>query len=159
MTTKQNKRKSHPPGARKILREPNPGKQHSALSRRKLFWPKMISFPEVIPGVPSVLFVEFLGPTGEALPVSNGFVILAPRTFIKVIFSAPVSQAFFFLTPCWAKFFQPSQLVGFEVVDPPQRSIRFIWNVPPGIRNTLFIFGCSEIICGRPKEFLVMSQR
>ncbi|MBT9173182.1 MAG: hypothetical protein DDT21_01575 [Syntrophomonadaceae bacterium] len=129
----------------------------SWLSKQHLF-PKMVSFTEVLPGVPRVLFVEFLDATGQQLPVSNGFVVLAPRTFIRVTFSAPVSQAFFFLTACWVKFFQPSQLIGFEVVDPPQRTIRFVWDVPPGIRNSLFIFGCSESICGRPEIFLVMSR-
>lgn len=121
-------------------------------------FPTMVSFTEILPGVPRVLFVDFLDATGQQLPVANGFVVLAPRTFITVTFSAPVSQAFFFLTSCWAKFFQPSQLLGFEIVDPPQRTIRFVWDVPPGIRNCLFIFGCSASFCGRPEVFLVLSR-
>jgi len=127
-------------------------------STRQTLFPQMVSFTEVFPGVPRVLFVEFLDAAGQPLPVSNGFVVLAPRTFIRVDFSAPVSQAFFFLTACWVNFFQPSQLIGFEVVDPPQRTIRFVWDVPPGLRNSLFIFGCSESICGRPEVFLVLSR-
>jgi hypothetical protein len=103
-----------------------------------------------------VLFVEFLGPSGEPLQVQNGSVVLAARTFIRVIFSSPVTQVFFFLAPAGTRIFHPAHLIAIEEVVPRQRSVRFTWDVPAGTRGTLFIIGCNEFVCGPPEEVLVV---
>lgn len=126
--------------------------------RQKICIPDSIEIlpsTKLLPLGPRVLFVELLDAMGNPLPVLNGFVRLAPRAFIRVIFSEPVVQAFFFFAPSGRLVFKPSLLVGLETVSPPQRSIRFIWNVPAGIRGSLFIVGCNEAVCGPAEEILV----
>jgi hypothetical protein len=117
--------------------------------------PEIRLWPVVDPRAPRVLFVEFFGPFGETLPVQNGFVLLAPRTFIRVIFSRPVRQVFFFLAPSATKIFLPIHLVGSETVSPPRRTARFTWDVPARTRGTLFIVGCDDFVCGPAEEILV----
>lgn len=133
-------------------------------TRSGVFASQIICIPEIRvlqltkfidPLAPRVLFVEFFGPFGEPLPVQNGFVLLAARTFIRVVFSRPVMQAFFFLAPTGTSVFWPVHLVGVEIVEPKQRVVRFTWDVPLGTRGSLFIIGCNEFICGPPEEVLV----
>ncbi|MBS4032590.1 MAG: LysM peptidoglycan-binding domain-containing protein [Clostridiales bacterium] len=113
---------------------------------------KVLPFKQFFPLAPRVLFKEFFGPFGETLPVANGSVQLAARTFIRVIFSRPVIQAFFFLAPSGTLTFLPGQLIGVETLVPKQRVARFVWDVPAGTRGSLFIVGCNEFVCGPPNE-------
>ncbi len=131
---------------------------------RSIFISQLICIPEIRvltvidPRAPRVLFVEFFGPFGETLPVQNGFVLLAPRSFIRVIFSRPVNQVFFFLAPSGTNIFRPVHLVGSVIVSPPQRTARFTWDVPARTRGTLFIVGCNQIVCSSAGEILVRSR-
>ncbi len=142
---------------------PNLLKVNPHLSRgsRSIFVRQIICVPEIRvlpiidPFAPKVLFVEFFGPFGDPLPVQNGAVLFAQRTFIRVIFSQPVTQVFFFLSPSITKIFRPAHLVGVVEVDRPQRSVRFTWDVPAGTRGSLFIIGCNQFVCGPPEEILV----
>ncbi|MBS3900397.1 MAG: LysM peptidoglycan-binding domain-containing protein [Dethiobacter sp.] len=104
---------------------------------------------------PQVLSVELLDATGTPLQVLNGFTILAPRTFIRVVFSEPVSLVYFFFAARGKMIFRPSFLIGIETLAPPQRSVRFIWDVPVSTRGSLYIVGCNQRICGPAEEILV----
>ncbi|MCW3489534.1 LysM peptidoglycan-binding domain-containing protein [Dethiobacter alkaliphilus] len=125
--------------------------------RQRICIPDVVILPihKLLPVGPKVLFVELLDSMGNPLRVMNGFVSLAPRTFIRAVFSEPVSQVFFFFVPSRRKIFRPSFLIGERTLVPPGRSVRFIWDVPRGIRGSLFIVGCTERICGPPEEILV----
>jgi LysM repeat protein len=127
----------------------------SVFVRQIICIPEFRVLPIIDPLAPRVLFVEFFGPFGETLPVQNGSVLLAARTFIRIIFSSPVTQVFFFLAQAGTTFFQPAQLIGIETVVPRQRTVRFTWDVPAGTRGTLFIIGCNEFVCGPAEEILV----
>lgn len=120
--------------------------------------PEIRLWPIIDQRAPRVLFVEFFGPFGETLQVQNGSVLLAPRTFIRVAFSRPVNLVFFFLAPSATKIFLPFHLVGQEIVSPPQRSVRFTWDVPTRLRGTLFIVGCNISLCGPAEKILVQSR-
>lgn len=104
---------------------------------------------------PRVLFVEFLDAMGNQLSVMNGFTLLAPRTFIRVIFSEPVRQVYFFFSPSRKMILRPSFLIAQETVFPPQRSVRIVWNVPLKTLGSLFIVGCTETVCGPAQEIQV----
>ncbi|MDW7651106.1 MAG: LysM domain-containing protein, partial [Bacillota bacterium] len=91
---------------------------------------EILPVTDLLPLGPQVLFVELLDAMGNELPVMNGHVMLAPRTFIRVTFSEPVSQAFFFFSEDGTLFLRPSFLAGVETLSPPQRSVRFVWDVP-----------------------------
>ncbi len=131
-------------------------RSRSIYVRQIICVPEIRVLPVISPLAPKVLFVEFFGPFGETPPVQNGAVLLAQRTFIRVIFSQPVTQVFFFLSPSGTKIFRPTHLVGVVEVDPPQRSARFTWDVPAGTRGSLFIIGCNQFVCGPPEEILVI---
>ncbi|MBS3990157.1 MAG: LysM peptidoglycan-binding domain-containing protein [Dethiobacter sp.] len=109
----------------------------------------------LLPLGPQVLSVELLDATGTPLQVLNGFTILAPRTFIRVVFSEPVSLVYFFFAARGKMIFRPSFLIGIETLAPPQRSVRFIWDVPVSTRGSLYIVGCNQRICGPAEEILV----
>jgi LysM repeat protein len=126
--------------------------------RQRLCIPDVVDLlPEtkLLPVGPKVLFVEFLDAMGNPPPVSNGFTHLHPRTFIRVIFNQPVTTVYFFFVPSRKLILRPSFLIGVETVFPAQRSVRFTWDVPRGIRGSLFIIGCNQTICGPPNELLV----
>jgi hypothetical protein len=129
----------------------------------KIFVRQLICIPDreilpltkLLPLGPKVNFVELLDAMGNELPVMNGHVLLAPRTFIRVTFAEPISKALFFFSGNGKLLMRPSFLVGLETLSPPQRSVRFVWDVPFGIRGSLFIIGCTETICGPAQEIMV----
>lgn len=116
---------------------------------------EILPVKKLIPVGPQVLSVELLDAMGNPLQVFNSFTQLAPRTFIRVIFDRPVSTVYFFFLPTRKLILKPSFLVGLETLSPPQRSVRFVWNVPRGIRGALFIIGCTPTVCGPPFEIMV----
>lgn len=109
----------------------------------------------LLPAGPRVLSVQFLDPMGNTLQVMNKFTLLAPRTFIRVIFSEPVSLVYFFFAARGKMILRPSFMIGVESLSPPQRSVRFVWNVPRHIHGSLFIVGCNQRVCGPAQEVLV----
>ncbi|MCL4464412.1 MAG: LysM domain-containing protein [Firmicutes bacterium] len=109
----------------------------------------------LMPIGPQVLSVQLLDAAGTPLQVMNGFTILAPRTFIRVVFSEPVSLVYFFFAARGKMIFRPSFLIGIETLEPPQRSVRFIWDVPVNTKGSLYIVGCNQNICGPAEEILV----
>lgn len=125
--------------------------------RQKICIPDIEIFPaaHLKPIGPRVLFVEFLDSMGNQLPVMNDFTLLAPRTFIRVVFSEPVKQVYFFFSPSRKMVLRPSFLIAQETVFPPQRSVRIVWNVPMKTRGSLFIVGCTETVCGPAQEVQV----
>jgi LysM repeat protein len=116
---------------------------------------EILPINNLLPIGPQVLFVELLNAMGNELPVTNGFVHLAPRTFIRVMFDQPVNTVYFFFVPNRKLILRPSFLIGLVTLSPPARSVRFVWNVPRGIRGSLFIVGCNQVVCGPPQEILV----
>ena len=125
--------------------------------RQKICIPDIEIFPATLlkPVGPRVLFVEFLDAMGNQLSVMNGFTLLAPRTFIRVVFSEPVRQVYFFFSPSRKMVLRPSFLIAQETLFPPQRSVRTVWNVPMKTRGSLFIVGCTETVCGPAQEIQV----
>jgi len=125
--------------------------------RQRICIPDFEIFPYslLLPVGPQVLSVELLDAVGTPLQVMNGFTLLAPRTFIRVVFSEPVSLAYFFFAAKGKMLFRPSFLLGIESLTPPQRSVRFVWDVPVSTRGSLYIVGCNQQICGPAEEILV----
>jgi len=125
--------------------------------RQLICIPDFDIFPStlLLPVGPQVLSVELLDAAGTPLQVMNGFTLLAPRTFIRVVFSEPVSLVYFFFAARGKMIFRPSFLIGIETLVPPQRSVRFIWDVPVSTRGSLYIVGCNRNICGPAEEILV----
>lgn len=109
----------------------------------------------LLPIGPQVLSIQLLDAEGTPLQVLNGFTILAQRTFIRVVFSEPVSLVYFFFAARGKMIFRPSFLIGIESLTPPQRSVRFVWDVPVNTKGSLYIVGCNLQICGPAEEILV----
>ncbi|MFW0861410.1 MAG: LysM peptidoglycan-binding domain-containing protein [Dethiobacter sp.] len=125
--------------------------------RQLICIPDFDIFPStlLLPIGPQVLSVQLLDAAGTPLQVMNGFTILAPRTFIRVVFSEPVSLVYFFFVVRGKMIFRPSSLIEIETLTPPQRSVRFAWDVPVNTRGSLYIIGCNQKICGPAEEILV----
>ncbi|MBS4007958.1 MAG: LysM peptidoglycan-binding domain-containing protein [Clostridium sp.] len=127
--------------------------------RQLLCIPDFEIFPPslLLPIGPQVLSVQLLDASGNPLQVMNGYTILAPRTFIRVVFSEPVSLVYFFFAGRGLMIFRSSFIIGIETLTPPQRSVRFVWDVPFRTRGSLYIVGCNQRICGPAEEILVSS--
>lgn len=103
-----------------------------------------------------VLSIQILSEAGQPLPVVNGAVQLPARVRIRVTFSAPVFRVFFFLEPTGTQTCELARLIG--VVCPGAATAELLWDVPAGTLGRVFAVGCTDSICAKSREILVVRQ-
>jgi LysM repeat protein len=101
-----------------------------------------------------VLSIQILSVNGQILPVANGFTQLNSRVIIRVIFSTPVFRVFFFLEPTGTETCELARLIG--VVCPGTTTAEFTWNVPQSTLGRVFAVGCTNSVCAKSQEILVV---
>jgi hypothetical protein len=101
-----------------------------------------------------VLSFQVLTANGQPLPVTNGFVQLQGRVILRATFSAPVARVFFFLEPTGTETCELARLIG--VVCPGTTTAQLVWDVPAGTLGRIFAIGCTNSICAKSDEILVV---
>jgi murein DD-endopeptidase MepM/ murein hydrolase activator NlpD len=101
-----------------------------------------------------VLSINFFNQAGQPLPVIGGFVQLAPTTVIRVTFSRPANEVFFFLAPTGTQACEQARLFG--VVCANVTTVEFVWQVPAGTSGHVFVIGCAGRVCARSREISVV---
>lgn len=115
-----------------------------------------------IPSVPQpngqlrVLTLRFLTETGQELPVRDGAVQLLPRVIVRATFNRPVSRAFFFLEPTGTETCELVRLIGVDCPSAVTGVAEILWQVPAGTLGRVFVVACTNSICAKSNEILVV---
>jgi len=101
-----------------------------------------------------VVSLEFLSELDEALPVVDGAVQLIERTVVRATFNVPVFRAFFFLEPTGTETCELASLIGIHCPGDPIAEL--LWEVPLGTLGRVYVVGCTDGVCAKSEEFLVV---